>query len=890
MLGRPARSARRRPRSRRRAPDRRRRLGPPAAAPQPGRDEHRPARLGARPRRRPRPRLVRLPEPAVPRARADAARARRAVLRRGACRRRPRRRARGGGGVVARPCAHTGRLAGITGAVGVAVATTHVAYSRMAVTDVLLTLGVTVTLALLVSGRLEWAGVAAGLAASAKYPGAVAGRAARRRRDRGVAACRSRASGSRRRRSCVTSPFVVVHAGAAWGDFHRVQRARPARMARVRGRSGDAARVRPAALGDDRAARRSSRPVGARRRACAVASGAISCSSRSRLPTRSRCSRSEAHFDRYVLPLVPVLAVLAGRRTPIAVAALVALRSSRSGGRSATPARSPVATRASTPPRGSTGTCRAATSSPPTRRRCHSRADASSGSSCRGPGAPSTRAATSRCCAPRALGGSWSAGASPTACSPLPPTTRARPRFYRALEPWPRRVRDAASSPGGATPVARGLPHLPLSGWSAAEAGVEGLAVSTAVFLSGAVLLGVEIAASRVLAPTFGSSLYVWGALIGVVLTGLAIGYWVGGVLADRWPSPYLFVGAIALGRGARARDPGRRRLGARAGRHVGPRPAARPACRGDRALRPDERRAGVRLADRRQARRALDRPAGPHGRAAVRDLDRRQHRRDLRDLVLARPRVRHRPGARGRRGRRCSPPPAPSPLARAALAARAPGSSPRPAPPSLAVGAARARDDRHGARAAPRPGTGRLSTASGTSRRRGSSTRPRSALGGRGLHRPRGPGHALPPPARRRGRRRRATSASTARSRAACTSNDPFRTRFAYSDYLELGLAYNPSATKILVIGLGGAAVQKRLWRDFRDVGRDDGRARPRRRRRRVPWFAPAARPAAAPGRGRRRPAVPPAHRRALRRDHGRRLLLRRRPLPHDDARVRPR
>ena len=50
------------------------------------------------------------------------------------------------------------------------------------------------------------------------------------------------------------------------------------------------------------------------------------------------------------------------------------------------------------------------------------------------------------------------------------------------------------------------------------------------------------------LAPTFGSSLYVWGALIGVVLSGLAIGYWAGGVLADRWPSPYLFVGAIAPG------------------------------------------------------------------------------------------------------------------------------------------------------------------------------------------------------------------------------------------------------------------------------------------------------------------------------------------------------
>ena len=74
------------------------------------------------------------------------------------------------------------------------------------------------------------------------------------------------------------------------------------------------------------------------------------------------------------------------------------------------------------------------------------------------------------------------------------------------------------------------------------------LALGVAVFLSGAVLLGVEIAASRVLAPTFGSSLYVWGALIGVVLTGLATGYWIGGALADRWPSSYLLVGAIALG------------------------------------------------------------------------------------------------------------------------------------------------------------------------------------------------------------------------------------------------------------------------------------------------------------------------------------------------------
>ena len=48
---------------------------------------------------------------------------------------------------------------------------------------------------------------------------------------------------------------------------------------------------------------------------------------------------------------------------------------------------------------------------------------------------------------------------------------------------------------------------------------------------------------------------------------------------------------------------------------------------------------------------------------------------------------------------------------------------------------------------------------------------------------------------------------------------DDPVRTRFAYSDYLHLGLAYNPNAKKILVIGLGGGSTQKRLFRDFGDV-----------------------------------------------------------------------
>jgi spermidine synthase len=54
------------------------------------------------------------------------------------------------------------------------------------------------------------------------------------------------------------------------------------------------------------------------------------------------------------------------------------------------------------------------------------------------------------------------------------------------------------------------------------------------VFVASACTLVLEIAAGRLLAPYIGVSLYTWTSVIGVVLAGISLGSYLGGVVADR--------------------------------------------------------------------------------------------------------------------------------------------------------------------------------------------------------------------------------------------------------------------------------------------------------------------------------------------------------------------
>jgi 4-amino-4-deoxy-L-arabinose transferase-like glycosyltransferase len=215
-----------------------------------------------------------------------------------------------------------GLTAGAVAAAVVAVETTEVAYSRMAVTDVPLTLGVAASLALLVAGRIELGGLLVGLATSIKYPGvlllvplAVAAYRQPRRLAVGVALAALA--------FCATSPFFIVHLGSAVSDAYHVQRlahqgwlgfehdhAAPiAFIVRLWHGLGPALLVCGLGLAVALARRGRTDLI--------LASFAI-------VYFIDLCTLGE-HFDRYVLPLLPPLGALAGRMRALAPVTLLLL-------------------------------------------------------------------------------------------------------------------------------------------------------------------------------------------------------------------------------------------------------------------------------------------------------------------------------------------------------------------------------------------------------------------------------------------------------------------------------------------------------------------------------------------------------------------------------------
>ena len=88
------------------------------------------------------------------------------------------------------------------------------------------------------------------------------------------------------------------------------------------------------------------------------------------------------------------------------------------------------------------------------------------------------------------------------------------------------------SKASGKKSVVRGRPGSPIP-----ATGVRRSIYLFAV-LEGATVMAVELISARMVAPYFGSSLYVWATVIGFTLLALAIGYFSGGVIADKYSGP----------------------------------------------------------------------------------------------------------------------------------------------------------------------------------------------------------------------------------------------------------------------------------------------------------------------------------------------------------------
>lgn len=67
------------------------------------------------------------------------------------------------------------------------------------------------------------------------------------------------------------------------------------------------------------------------------------------------------------------------------------------------------------------------------------------------------------------------------------------------------------------------------------------------VFLTGACVLVIEVVATRILSPFFGNTIFTTSSVISIVLAALSVGYYIGGKLADKYPTEKMFYSIIFL-------------------------------------------------------------------------------------------------------------------------------------------------------------------------------------------------------------------------------------------------------------------------------------------------------------------------------------------------------
>ena len=67
------------------------------------------------------------------------------------------------------------------------------------------------------------------------------------------------------------------------------------------------------------------------------------------------------------------------------------------------------------------------------------------------------------------------------------------------------------------------------------SAGINTGRYEALIFATGAVTLSLEVLASRIMTPYFGVSLYIWAGILSITLTFLAVGYYLGGRISQRF-------------------------------------------------------------------------------------------------------------------------------------------------------------------------------------------------------------------------------------------------------------------------------------------------------------------------------------------------------------------